>query len=504
MAEQKGIKLVHTELVRDSWLFPQVSIHSPEDLVSAMQSLLSNLDREMLVSVHCSTKGRVISLSICSIGTMNQALVEPSGIYRTAILAGANHIFLLHNHPSGRPEPSKEDLRITKRMAKAGDLLGVTLTDHVIIGEKGEFFSFRDKMPQWLEADAELNKFFAAEAVEENGFYDAAREKREALREETVEELLDLMRDGKSMFDPGWSKEAMAPKNPVTGTVYKGSNRLILMIAAKKCAYQDPRWLTYKNLSSLGYRVRKGEHPKTLEKWKFTEKRQLLDENGNPVLNERGIPVFEEMERKPPLYRTFQVYNGEQIEGFPPYQPKPQVPSELEEKVDALIKSAECTVLETAQDEAFYQRGCDTVYLPLRSAFGRLEGFASTAAHELIHSTGHQSRLNREFGSWPENGPPDDAYCREELRAELGALFLMNDLKIPLEEGEKRSSAAYAGHYLWRLKEDPNTLFRAAADAGKAEEYLLARYEKIRTLDREEEKIPENPNRVAAKKGRTV
>ena len=80
----------------------------------------------------------------------------------------------------------------------------------------------------------------------------------------------------------------------------------------------------------------------------------------------------------------------------------------------------------------------------------------------------------------------------------------MNDLKIPLEEGEKRSSAAYAGHYLWRLKEDPNTLFRAAADAGKAEEYLLARYEKIRTLDREEEKIPENPNRVAAKKGRTV
>ena len=78
MAEQKGIKLVHTELVRDSWLFPQVSIHSPEDLVSAMQSLLSNLDREMLVSVHCSTKGRVISLSICSIGTMNQALVEPS------------------------------------------------------------------------------------------------------------------------------------------------------------------------------------------------------------------------------------------------------------------------------------------------------------------------------------------------------------------------------------------------------------------------------------------
>ena len=105
----EGIKLVHTELVRDSWLFPQVSIHSPEDLVSAMQSLLSNLDREMLVSVPIRI----------SIGNHEPRRWWSLPEYtRTAILAGANHIFLLHNHPSGRPEPSKEDLRITKRMQK--------------------------------------------------------------------------------------------------------------------------------------------------------------------------------------------------------------------------------------------------------------------------------------------------------------------------------------------------------------------------------------------------
>ena len=255
--------------------------------------------------------------------------------------------------------------------------------------------------------------------------------------------------------------------------------------------------------------MKKGEHPQILEKWKFTEQRKLLDENGMPVLDQRGKVVYEEVPLKIPLYRVFGVYNGEQIEGLPPYQPHPAAAGELEKKVDALLESSECTILETAQDEAFYQRGCDTIYLPLRSAFCDLEAFASTAAHEMIHSTGHPSRLNRAFGKWPAFGPPDDLYCMEELRAELGSLFLMNDLQIPLQLQRKRSSAAYMEHYIRGLRECPNVLFRVAADAGRATDYLLERFEKIRKLERKEDLIPQNrvrpmPAKKPIKRGRAL
>lgn len=465
----------------------------------------------MVVVLHTTTKGRVISAAICSVGTMNEALVDPAGIFRTALLAGANNIFLFHNHPSGDCIPSNMDVLITKRVASAGDLMGIALLDHLIIGEGGRYFSFEEEAPQYLAPVSEKHRMNDGDSVQDDilAKVERAWERRERLRRETVEELLSLIKDGDTFYDPGWSREAMAPRNPVTGTVYKGSNRLILMLAAKKYAYRDPRWMTYKNLSGLGYHVKKGEHPKILEKWTFAEQRKLLDQNGMPVLDPRGRQIYEEVPLEKPLYRTFQVYNGEQIEGLPPYQKLSEKPGELEKKVDALIESSECTILETAQEEAFYQRGCDTIYLPLRSAFHGLEAFASTAAHEMIHSTGHPSRLNRAFGKWPAFGSPDDLYCMEELRAELGSLFLMNDLEIPLKPREKRSSADYMDQYIRGLREHPNVLFRVAADAGRAADYLLERFEKIMKLEKKEDLLPEPQVRhrkemYPAKKGRIL
>ena len=101
MPEKKGLELVHTELKRDTWLFPNISIHTPQEAVKAIADLLENMDREMVVVLHTTTKGRVISAAICSVGTMNEALVDPAGIFRTALLAGANNIFLFHSFQHG-------------------------------------------------------------------------------------------------------------------------------------------------------------------------------------------------------------------------------------------------------------------------------------------------------------------------------------------------------------------------------------------------------------------
>ena len=164
---------------------------------------------------------------------------------------------------------------------------------------------------------------------------------------------------------------------------------------------------------------------------------------------------------------------------------------EIGDRINALIFSSECPVNEVAQDRSFYSPSIDEIFLPLRSAFKDQNAFAEVAAHEMIHSTGHPSRLARDFGRWGPLGRPDDKYCMEELRAELGAVFLMGDIGIPPAEKEISGAAAYLDSYLHVLKENPNVLFRIASDADKAGRYLFENFQKVYSLVPEVEMIPD-------------
>ena len=104
---------------------PDVSermIRRPEDAIEAMRELIGNLDREAFAVLNLSSKGQVLNASICTVGTVNAALVSPPETFRAALLSGAASIIAVHNHPSGFCEPSKEDIQITKRLVYAGIL----------------------------------------------------------------------------------------------------------------------------------------------------------------------------------------------------------------------------------------------------------------------------------------------------------------------------------------------------------------------------------------------
>lgn len=105
-------------------------------------------EKEHLVAVLVNTKLRLIGYHVVSVGSVNEAIAHPREIFRTAILAGAYRIVLMHNHPSGDPEPSQADRFITNRIQEAGELLGISLLDHVIIGtpEEGRrpYYSFKE------------------------------------------------------------------------------------------------------------------------------------------------------------------------------------------------------------------------------------------------------------------------------------------------------------------------------------------------------------------------
>jgi len=111
-------------------------INSPQDVYDLLIDM-TLLDREKFVVVMLNTKNVIIDVTTISSGTLNSSLVHPREVFKMAIKRSANCIILSHNHPSGNPSPSNEDLEISKRLVDAGKLLGIEVVDHVIIGNKG-------------------------------------------------------------------------------------------------------------------------------------------------------------------------------------------------------------------------------------------------------------------------------------------------------------------------------------------------------------------------------
>lgn len=132
----KRVDIVRCKLVREcpSIAYAQRRINSPEDAVDLVKRFLEDADREMMILICLNRKGEPTALHTVSIGTLSSSLVHPREVFKVAILCNASSIILAHNHPSGDPSPSREDLDITKRIKDAGELIGIDLIDHLIIG----------------------------------------------------------------------------------------------------------------------------------------------------------------------------------------------------------------------------------------------------------------------------------------------------------------------------------------------------------------------------------
>lgn len=106
-------------------------------------SYLQEVPQEKFLTLHLDTKNKIQSFQEVSAGTLNQSLVDPAEVFRGALLAGVKRIVGVHNHPSGDPTPSREDIELTKRLEDAGEIIGVQLLDHIIIGE-GYYTSYKE------------------------------------------------------------------------------------------------------------------------------------------------------------------------------------------------------------------------------------------------------------------------------------------------------------------------------------------------------------------------
>lgn len=110
-------------------------IKCPEDIVNLLQSQMRFLDREHFREILLNRKNGILAIETISIGGLSSSLVHPREVFKPAIKKSAASIILVHNHPSGDPSPSNEDIEITKRLAESGTLLGIEILDHIIIGD---------------------------------------------------------------------------------------------------------------------------------------------------------------------------------------------------------------------------------------------------------------------------------------------------------------------------------------------------------------------------------
>jgi DNA repair protein RadC len=117
----------------------------PAEAVPMLSQYIGEADREVFVIAMLTIRHRVLGLHTVSVGCLTSSLVHPREVFKPAILAGSAAILAAHPHPSGDPEPSAEDIAVTRRLAAAGQLLGVELLDHIILGEGGRFVSLRER-----------------------------------------------------------------------------------------------------------------------------------------------------------------------------------------------------------------------------------------------------------------------------------------------------------------------------------------------------------------------
>ena len=121
------------------------SMQAPAQAAPILKQYIGDIDREVFVLAMLTVRHRVLGLHTVSVGCLTASLVHPREVFKPAILSGSAALVIAHNHPSGDPEPSAEDLALTRRLAAAGSLLGIEVLDHLVIGEAGRFVSLRER-----------------------------------------------------------------------------------------------------------------------------------------------------------------------------------------------------------------------------------------------------------------------------------------------------------------------------------------------------------------------
>ncbi|MHB1752174.1 MAG: ArdC family protein [Acidiferrobacter sp.] len=273
------------------------------------------------------------------------------------------------------------------------------------------------------------------------------------IHQQITDQILQAMEQARATGRRLWDSQQSLPLNFATGKPYQGINVLILWSAGLNHGYTSPYWLTYKQATDKGGQAKKGEHGTHCVFYKPWESQDTNATTGETETTKGAI------------LKSFTAFNLDQIDGI-------EAPAREERPAFIAIEQAERIMaaspapIKIGGTQAFYRPATDTIHLPAREAFINPEAFYSVALHEMTHSTGHKSRLDRDFSG--RFGT--EAYAFEELIADLGSAFLGADIGIL--NTTLSDHADYLANWIKILKNDKKAILTAAAQASKAHGFI--------------------------------
>jgi antirestriction protein ArdC len=277
-----------------------------------------------------------------------------------------------------------------------------------------------------------------------------------------TDQMMKKLEDGVVPWHKSWATDGGMPKNLITNTEYRGINIFLLGCQG----YSSPYWVTLKQANEAGGKVRKGESSTMYVYWKrntYTKENETTGEDETKT----GF-----------ILRYYRAFNVEQCENLSHKRIKEMQEAQkgrefnpIEECEMVVTNMPKCPAISNGVARAWYHPNSDTINMPAKTAFESDESYYGTLFHELSHSTGHVSRLERHKKDNCTHNFGSQDYSKEELVAEMGSAFLCGHTGI--EDKTLDNSASYIASWLKRLKDDKMLVVQAAAKAQKSTDYIL-------------------------------
>ena len=416
------LEQVAIRMVEQPPLYSNEPMNNPDVAIRVMNEFLSQMDRELFCIVNLQADLTPINMNIVSVGSLNEALINPREIFKSAILSNAHSMMLIHNHPSGNLTPSTSDIQTTARMQELGELMGISLVDHIITGRNGNYYSFRDKgeFPDsrvrfsTRVEDIDLTKGMVTEATAPYEEVTDTKEKDNIRDIPTVQTAtIPLPVHGKDMDSIMQSLESGVEElftsnryQEFLKTMAKFHNYSFnntMLIAMQR---PDATLVTsYKNWQSMGRQVMKGEKGITIiapAPYKKMKEKEVLDENQRPIMGTDGKPKTEQVEVTVPHFKAVTVFDIAQTSGEPIQTLAPELLTAAVQDFDSFMQAIQkISPVPIRFDEidgnanGYYHNADKEIVIKKGLSESQT---LKTAIHETVHAKLHDKEIMESLG----------------------------------------------------------------------------------------------------------
>ena len=416
------LEQVAIRMVEQPPLYSKEPMNNPDAAIRVMNEFLSQMDRELFCIVNLQADLTPINMNIVSVGSLNEALINPREIFKSAILSNAHSMMLIHNHPSGNLTPSTSDIQTTARMQELGELMGISLVDHIITGRDGNYYSFRDKgeFPDsrirfsTRVEDIDLTKGMVTEAIAPYEEVTDTKEQDNVRDIPTVQTAtIPLPVQGKDMDSIMQSLESGVEElftsnryQEFLKTMAKFHNYSFnntMLIAMQR---PDATLVTsYKNWQSMGRQVMKGEKGITIiapAPYKKMKEKEVLDENQRPIMGSDGKPKTEQVEVTVPHFKAVTVFDIAQTSGEPIQTLAPELLTAAVQDFDSFMQAIQkISPVPIRFDEidgnanGYYHNADKEIVIKKGLSESQT---LKTAIHETVHAKLHDREIMESLG----------------------------------------------------------------------------------------------------------